>query len=203
MKLLSITFLAYAFAFAFTPQVLGHASFKDSEGESGEIITNAFKIGHGCDDMDTDIITIKMHPDVIWTKPEQTPGYDISTTMRAVDPPQSVYGHPVTETIDTIVFTGLLPDGQFRYFGFSTKLPEVEVDTILPFVVEQNCNGTILAWNETDENAEHPAPTITVRAPTATASAAEVESSDAHVRSNTMVQVLSFTLLVVGACIQL
>ena len=78
-----------------------------------------------------------------------------------------------------------------------------QVDTILPFVVEQNCNGTILAWNETDKNAEHPAPTITVRASTATASAAEVESSDAHVRSNTMVQVLSFTLLSVGVCIQL
>jgi len=194
MSLISITFFTFAFALSITQEVLAHASFKDSEGGSGEIITNAFKIGHGCDGMDTDIITIKMHPDVIWTKPEQTPGYEISTTMRAVDPPQSVFGYPVTETIDTIVFTGLLPDDQFRYFGFSTKLPEVEVDTILPFVIEQNCNGTIMAWNETEENAERPAPTLTVIAPVAAVASAEIESSDALMRSNTFIKALGFML---------
>jgi len=146
-----------------------HITPQDPEGPSGGYMTTAFKVGHGCDGSPTTKVEIKMAEGVTSVKPQAVDGWNLSTTMRTLDPPIDNHGTKITETVDTVVWEGgSLPDSQLQMFWVSMKLPEGDAGEALAFPVVQTCEVGQTDWIEPivegEEEPAHPAPVITLTA---------------------------------------
>jgi periplasmic copper chaperone A len=146
-----------------------HISPQDPEGPSGGYMTTAFKVGHGCEGSPTTKVEIQMAEGVTSVKPQPVPGWNLSTTMRTLDPPIDNHGTKITETVDTVVWEGgALPDSELQMFWVSMKLPEGEAGEALAFPVVQTCEVGQTDWIEPivegQEEPAHPAPVITLTA---------------------------------------
>ncbi|MHB1138660.1 MAG: YcnI family copper-binding membrane protein [Microthrixaceae bacterium] len=146
-----------------------HISPQDPEATAGGYFTTAFKVGHGCEGSPTTRIEIKMADGVTSVKPQPVAGWNLSTTMRTLDPPVDNHGTPITETVDTVVWEGgSLPDSELQMFWVSMKLPEGDAGDTLAFPVVQTCEAGQTDWIEPivegEDEPEHPAPVITLTA---------------------------------------
>ena len=146
-----------------------HVTPQDPEAPSGGYFTTAFKVGHGCDGSPTTKVEIKMGEGVTSVKPQPVPGWNLSTTMRTLDPPIDNHGTLITETVDTVVWEGgPLPDTELQMFWVSMKLPEGDAGTTVAFPVVQTCEQGETAWIEPivegEEEPDHPAPVVTLTA---------------------------------------
>jgi uncharacterized protein YcnI len=144
--------------------VVAHVSFDPSTAKSGSSFTTAFTLSHGCDGLDTLTTTVQIPDGVIAVKPERLAGFNISTTARALDTPVLYYGTLVNETVDEIVYEGSIPDWVFQTIGLRFYITPTTEDTVLMFVVTQDCGNSSLVWMDASHDDEYPAPTITVSA---------------------------------------
>ncbi len=144
-----------------------HVTPQDPEAPSGAYFTTAFKVGHGCDGSPTTKVELKVADGVTSVTPQPVAGWELSTTMRTLDPPIELHGTEITESVDTVVWEGgPLPDGQLQMFWVSMKLPEQEPGTALEFPVVQTCEEGETAWIQStvegEEEPESPAPIVTL-----------------------------------------
>ena len=156
MKTVAITVLLSCAA------VWGHVVPNVKTGVSGKSLLTGFKISHGCDKQATTSVVFTIPDGVLNTKAQQLSGYTITTTKREVNPPGLVHGREINETVDTLTFTGDLPNEEFQFFTLSMQLPQVTEDTELKFNIVQHCvNDKKNEWIG-DESSDRPAPIITV-----------------------------------------
>ena len=142
--------------------VSGHVVPNVKTGVSGKSLLTGFKISHGCDKQATTSVVFTIPDGVLNTKAQQLSDYTITTTKREVNPPGLVHGREVNETVDTLTFTGDLPNDEFQFFTLSMQLPQVTEDTKLKFSIVQHCGDDKKNEWIGDESSDRPAPIITV-----------------------------------------
>lgn len=149
-----------------------HVSVTPGEAPSGGYARLDFSVPHGCDGESTNEVAVAIPPGAVSIKPEFLVGWDVETEIGPYDEPVELHGEEITEGVVSVTWTAQegfeLPDGQFRTFGLSVKLPEGEPGTQLAFPTVQGCvDGAETAWvtvPEGDEEPEHPAPMVTLTA---------------------------------------
>ena len=72
-----------------------------------------------------DKLTMKVPDGVEDFKPQPIAGWTLTSTTRKVDPPQTIEGETITETLDTVTWTATpgnaLPDDQMQDFWFTAQ----------------------------------------------------------------------------------
>ena len=152
---------------------LAHAVFNQTSAEAGSLVTAQARITHGCDGQATHTVTITMPQGVTRVTPRVIPGWTVSVTKRPLATPLRLHGQTITETVDTITWTGgSVPDFAFEQFEFRFAAP-AEPGRTLYFPLVQTCANGTEAWDQIPARIEDwgrtadPAPYITLSAPPA------------------------------------
>lgn len=130
-----------------------HVTVTPSGTAAGSYTVLTFATGHGCDGSPTTAVTFTL-PDGISATPTVNPSWTIARGD------------------GTITYTAVTPlvDDQRDTFELSVKLPEGAAGDTIAFPVLQECTVGSTDWSEIPEDGadepEHPAPTITLSAPT-------------------------------------
>jgi uncharacterized protein YcnI len=101
-------------------------------------------------------------------KPRVLSGWIITPLYRPLNPPVTLYGKKINQTVDSISWTGgNVPDNQFEDFSISMRLPAAANGTILYFSVYQSCGkNQSIAWDQrpgpTGEEPSVPAASLTL-----------------------------------------
>ncbi len=138
-----------------------------------------FRVPHGCDGTATTALEVQIPAGVIDVKPKLMAGWtiDVVSTPPVLPSmaPDASFTDEQIDAMDAPVVTsvkwsgGTLPDSQYADFQLMAVFPETPATVALPTV--QDCGDTQVAWIEipaagqTEDDLEHPAPTVTVVAP--------------------------------------
>jgi uncharacterized protein YcnI len=143
-----------------------HISPTIASAPAGSYTTFSLQVPHGCGEGGTDKLEVKIPEDITSVTPEAVPGWTVTRTTEALDPPvDDGEGGTITERTDTVTWEGgPLPHDQLLLFGLSVKMPDAPGERV-SFPVIQSCdNGQQTDWIEIPEagaeEPEHPAPTI-------------------------------------------
>jgi uncharacterized protein YcnI len=121
------------------------------------------------DDAGTTKVAVKMPDGIVAASYEPKPGWSVAITKKKLDTPIELHGTPMDEQIDTVTFTGRgdagrVAPGQFVDFGLSVNVPEGDPGTKLTFPSTQTYEGgEVVRWIG-PEDADKPAPTVTLLA---------------------------------------
>lgn len=166
-RLLTTVTAATAATLLLAGPAAAHVSISPSEAPAGGYARLALRVPHGCDGAATDEVAVSIPAGVTSVKPEQVVGWDVATEVGPYDEPVVLHGEEVTEGVQVVTWTAQdgqeLPDELFREFGLSLKLPDE--GEVASFPVVQGCvDGSETSWIEEGEDAEHPAPALTMTA---------------------------------------
>jgi uncharacterized protein YcnI len=133
-------------------------------GGEGAVIH--LRIPHGCEGVATDRLEVQIPEGVIGVTPQAVPGWTVETVSVETEP-YELYGSTLTERTSVVRWTGgALEDHQYLDFGISAIFPDEPGEFAFPAV--QGCGDQETAWIEipadgqTEDDMEHPAPTIEV-----------------------------------------
>lgn len=150
-----------------------HAVFNQATAEPGSLVTAEARITHGCDGQATHTVTITMPEGVTRVTPRTIPGWTVSVTRRPLAAPLRLHGQTITETVDTITWSGgSVPDFAFEQFEFRFAAP-AEPGRTLYFPLVQTCASGTEAWDQIPARLQDwgatpkPAPYITLGTPPA------------------------------------
>ena len=135
------------------------------------------------DDAGTTKVVVKMPPGFYSASYEAQPGWTTEVTMRKLDTPGELHGEEVTEEVDTITWTGdgergIIEPGQFKDFGISVAVPQGKAGTKLKFPSNQTYEGgEVVRWIGA-EDADKPAPIVTLEAAAGEHGAATAETQN-------------------------
>jgi periplasmic copper chaperone A len=149
-----------------------HVTVDPSSTAAGAYALLDVRVPHGCDGEATAKVEVRIPDGVVSVKPEQVPGWAVSTEIGEYDEPIELHGSPVTEGVRVVAWTAEagqeLPDDLYRDFGLSVRLPDAEGETLVFPAVQTCVDGNEAAWIETsddpDAELDHPAPTVTLTA---------------------------------------
>jgi periplasmic copper chaperone A len=138
------------------------------------------RVPHGCDGAATTALAVQIPAGVTSVKPKLMPGWTIDVVSTPPVLPSMAPGASFTDeqldamnapVVSSIKWSGGdLPDNEYADFQVNAVFPEAPGTIALPAV--QYCGDTQVAWieipaaGEDPETLEHPAPTVTVVAPT-------------------------------------
>lgn len=150
MRTLStVAAVAAAILVVTTGGVAAHVTANPNEAAADGYFRTALRIAHGCAGSPTVAVRVKIPDGVHSVRPQTKPGWDITITMRKVEPPVDAgHGRMISETVDEIAWRGgSLPDAHFDEFGLTMKLPNTAGKTLyLPTV--QECEKGVHRWIE-------------------------------------------------------
>jgi periplasmic copper chaperone A len=174
---------------------------------AGDTLTTALQVPHGCNGSPTTSLAVQIPTDVENFKPQAVAGWTLSSTMRKVDPPQTIEGETITETLDTVTWTAspgnALPDNQMQDFWFTAQMPNEKAGTVITFPTVQTCEQGEAQWiqpsKEGQAEPEHPVPAITLTKAESDDAAATTTESTKSTSSDSTTKTLAIIGLVVGA----
>ena len=148
--------------------VAAHATVPDGsdipQGGDGAVIH--VRIPHGCNGAQTDTVSVQLPDGVVNAKPEALAGWKVATE-RVTSAPYTLWGTTYTDRVGVVTWSGgSLPADQYLDFGISAIFTMEPGEYTVP--VTQKCGADTVAWIEipgagqTEDDLEHPAPTITV-----------------------------------------
>ena len=166
---------------ALAPAASAHVTLQPSEVPAGGFERLDVRVPNERDDASTRKVQVKFPPGFIFVSYEPVEGWTGKVAMQKLDKPVEAFGEEHTEQVDTITFStkgkGIGP-GQFRDFGLSVGLPD-KPDSALTFkAVQTYSNGEVVRWIG-PEDADEPAPKVTLTAP-------EGEDAAAHGEEDTV-----------------
>jgi uncharacterized protein YcnI len=166
MTRLAIPALALAIAISTAFPALAHVTLQTPSGAAGSSFKAVLQVPHGCAGAATTEIKVRMPEGYFNVKPMPKAGWTITTTKGSYEKAYRLHGSEVTEGVTEITWSGgELPDDFFDEFAFrgtiASDLPE---GTVLVFPTVQRCGQAEEAWIDAsgDENAEKPAPALTI-----------------------------------------
>lgn len=192
-----------------TPGASAHVTVSPGTAEPGGYARVVFRVPNERDDASTTRLEVSFPTDHRFASAsvQPVPGWTATTRTEKVDPPARVGERTVTEAVTTIVWEGgTVPPGQFQEFPVSLG-PLPAADTRLVFKALQTySSGEVVRWidveREGEARPEHPAPTLSVVAPPAPATAAPASDVDALGRvlggAGLLAGLIAFALAVVG-----
>jgi uncharacterized protein YcnI len=161
-----------------------HTTANPSTTVAGAYAVIDMRVPHGCEGVATAVLDVSIPGGVVSVKPEQVSGWTVTTETGTYDEPVVMHGQELTEGVVSVTWTaddgGELPDGLFRDFGLSVKLPDAAGDTIYFPAVQTCVDGSQAAWIEIpagdDAELAKPAPAVTLTE-TETETETEVEQT--------------------------
>jgi periplasmic copper chaperone A len=148
-----------------TNPALAHAVINQTTAEPGTLITAEARITHGCAGQATNAVTITMPEGVTRVTPRAMSGWTVAVTMRDLPAPITLHGQQITQTVDTITWTGgSVPDFAWEQFEFRFQAPATP-GRVLYFPLVQTCAtaserwinipSTIADWGRTPDPAPY------------------------------------------------
>lgn len=158
--------------FAIPAVALAHVVFAEPEAAPNAYYAGFIRISHGCGDSPTTAVRVEIPDGVNIARPQPKPGWSVSVERAPLaTPSRNEMGDPVTERVTAITWTGALPADQFDQFGIMMRLPDRAGPLYFP--VTQTCASGEQRWTDIPppgaawRSAPHPAPVVTIVAPTA------------------------------------
>ena len=146
-----------------------HVTLQPKEVAAGGFTRLDVRVPTESDDASTTKVSVKMPPGFIFASYEAYSGWKTKIVKRKLAEPVEAFGEQQTEEVDTITWTadskadGIAP-GQFKDFGLSVGVPEGKAGSQLKFPSTQTySNGEVVRWIGA-EDAEKPAPLVTLTA---------------------------------------
>ena len=121
------------------------------------------------DDAGTTKVQVQMPDGIASASYEAVPGWTVKVDREQAPEPIDLHGEEVTEQVSTVTFTGdgkqgIVKPGEFRDFGLSIRTPEGQAGDTLTFKAVQTYEGgEVVRWIGA-EDADEPAPTVTLAA---------------------------------------
>ena len=158
-----------------------HVSVASADAAPGGYGTLTFRVPNESDVASTVGLRIQVPPDTPLTslRAQPVPGWTVSLTQAALDPPVEVHGETVDQAVSVVEFRadagGGLAPGEFQEFSLSGGPFPDDAESVTFNAVQTYSDGTEAAWIEptVDGRAEpeHPAPVLSL-APAATSTVA-------------------------------
>jgi len=162
--------LAAAAALLAAPAVAqAHVTIQPPEAPAGSFTRMEVRVPNERDDAGTTKVQVQMPDGFASVSYEPVPGWTVKVTKEEAPEPIDLHGEEVTEQVDTVTFTGdgkqgIIAPGQFQDFGISVRTPEGEAGEKLTFKAVQTYeSGEVVRWIG-PEDADEPAPTVTLTA---------------------------------------
>jgi periplasmic copper chaperone A len=194
----SILAAAAAVALLAPAAAQAHVTLQPSTAQAGGYTRLDVRVPNERDDAATTKVEVQLPPGFISASYEPVPGWDATVTMGKAEKPIDAGDGLKSDTqVSRITWTGdgkqgKVAPGEFQDFGLSLKMPDAAAGEKLTFKALQTYDdGQVVRWIG-PEDADEPAPTVTLpaAAPAQNASApASDESSDG----------LAIAALIVGA----
>jgi uncharacterized protein YcnI len=163
-----------------TPVAAAHVTLNPREWEAGGFAKFDMRVPNENESGDTTKIVMRFPEEVISASFQPVEGWQRTVKMVQLDEPIDAEGEQITERIDTVTWSGgRIRPGEFQEFGVSFQVPEdVEPGTALAFPAIQTYTNPneVRRWIG-PEDADSPAPTVTVLEPAAEEGAAEEEAT--------------------------
>ena len=163
-----------------TPVAAAHFTLNPREWEAGGFAKFDMRVPNENESGDTTKIVMRFPEEVISASFQPVEGWQRTVKMVQLDEPIDAEGEQITERIDTVTWSGgRIRPGEFQEFGVSFQVPEdVEPGTALAFPAIQTYTNPneVRRWIG-PEDADSPAPTVTVLQPAAEEGAAEEEAT--------------------------
>jgi uncharacterized protein YcnI len=147
------------------PAAVAHVTLNPREWEAGGFAKFDMRVPNENESGDTTKIVMRFPEQVISASFQPVEGWKRTVKMAKLDEPIDDEGEQITERIDTVTWSGgRIRPGEFQEFGISFQVPEdVEPGTALAFPSLQTYTNPdeVRRWIG-PEDADSPAPTVTV-----------------------------------------
>jgi uncharacterized protein YcnI len=156
---------------AVLPQIaFAHPTLQVQQARLGAAYKAVMRIGHGCDGAATTRVRIVLPEGVLAAKPMPKPGWTVEIVRGQYAQAHKYYRDAlVKEGPKELIWSGRLADEHYDEFVFSAYLSgSLTAATTLYFPVYQECDATVVAWNqvpaagETAHSLKKPAPALTL-----------------------------------------
>ena len=165
VRALPIIAAAAAAVFISAPVAAAHVTLNPREWEAGGFAKFDLRVPNERDNADTTKVVVRFPEQILSASFEPVPGWKRTVKMAKLDEPIDDEGEQITERIDTVTWSGgRIRPGEFQEFGVSFQVPEdVEPGTALAFPAIQTYTNPneVRRWIG-PEDADSPAPTVTV-----------------------------------------
>ena len=147
-----------------------HVTIQPQEIPAASFTRVDVRVPNERDDAGTTKVEVQMPDGIASTSYEAEPGWRIRVVMEEAAEPIDLHGEEVTEQVDRVIFTGdgkrgIIRPGEFKDFGLSVRTPDGEPGEALTFKALQTYEGgEVVRWIG-PEDADEPAPTVTLAAP--------------------------------------
>jgi uncharacterized protein YcnI len=148
-----------------------HVTIQPKEVPAGSFVRLDVRVPNERDDAGTTKVEVQMPDGVESASYEPVPGWTVEVVRDG------------SEQVDRVIFTGdgkrgIVEPGQFRDFGLSVRTPDGEAgDTVAFKAVQTYEGGEVVRWIGA-EDAEEPAPTITLEEAPGEHGASHAEADD-------------------------
>jgi periplasmic copper chaperone A len=168
-------------ALGLAPAAAAHVTLNPREWEAGGFARFAVRVPNERDAADTTRVTVKFPEQILSASFQPIEGWRRTVKMAQLDEPIDDEGEQITERIDTVTWSGgRIRPGEFQEFGVSFQVPEDEEpgsQLVFPSV-QRYSNGEVVRWIG-PEDADEPAPTVTVLEPAPEEGAAAAPTPEA------------------------
>jgi uncharacterized protein YcnI len=171
--------VAVGAALTLAPPAAAHVTLNPSEWEAGGFARFAIRVPNERDAAATTRVSLKFPEQILSARFQPIDGWRREVKMVQLDEPIDDEGEQITERIDTVTWSGgRIEPGEFQEFGVSFQVPE-EPGAALAFpAVQRYSNGEVVRWIG-PEDADEPAPAVTVLEPAAEEGAAAAATPEA------------------------
>jgi uncharacterized protein YcnI len=162
---------AVALAAVIASPVAAHISLETPTVKANSSYKAILRVPHGCDGKATVGIRVRLPEGVISVKPMPKPGWKIEKTQGEYAKAYDYYGEQKTSGVRELSWSGgSLADDEYDEFVFRAYVTDAfKPGQAIVFPVVQECDGgattrwiEVPAPGKTDEDYEHPAPSVTV-----------------------------------------
>lgn len=146
-----------------------HVTVQPGQAAGGGYAKLAFRVPTESATASTVKLTVTFPTDrpLATVRPKTKPGWKATVTRADLPEPVQVHGATLTEAVHTITWDaqgdGIAPD-MFDEFEVSVG-PLPDSGRLVFDAAQTYSDGTVVRWNQTDADAEHPAPVLTVTDP--------------------------------------
>jgi uncharacterized protein YcnI len=189
-----------------------HVSIDPGQAESGSYTVVTLKVPNESETATTNRVELSLPTDTPFTSVRYVPvaGWSAELVTTTLPEPVTIGESTITEAVTSVVWTAdagsEIGAGQLQLFPLSVG-PVPDTGSVALAADQGYTDGTTVRWNETADDAEHPAPVLYINdAPvadehsgddaTVEAAAAETDSAPAD---DVLARVLGIAGLVVGA----
>ncbi|HEX5617457.1 MAG TPA: YcnI family protein [Solirubrobacteraceae bacterium] len=192
--------VAATVALAFPAAAAAHVTIQPTAAPAGGFTRVDVRVPNERDDAGTTQVRVQLPPGFASVSYEPRPGWKVTLKKVKLDEPiKTEDGFEIDEGIGEITWTGdgkqgVIAPGQFVDFGLSLKMPDGKAGDKLTFKALQTYDdGDVVRWIG-PEDADEPAPTVTL-----TAAPAPAQNASAPVSDDEGSDGLAIAALIVGA----